>query len=100
MKNLFLFILVFSVSIFPQNIKKIKLLLDNNSDLQKVYSLSLDLEHSISDKKGGVILFVDENEYQSISNSGLHCEILIDDWKTYYHSLPKLTDVEKEISLF
>jgi carboxypeptidase T len=99
MKNLFLFILVFSVSIFPQNIKKIKLLLDNNSDLQKAYSLSLDLEHSISDKEGGLILFVDEIEFQSISNSGLNYEILIDDWKTYYHSLPKLTDVEKEIIL-
>ncbi|HEY6627265.1 MAG TPA: M14 family zinc carboxypeptidase [Ignavibacteriaceae bacterium] len=97
MKTLFIFIVVFSVSIFPQNIKKIKLLLENNSDLQKAYSLSIDLEHSISDKEGGVILFVDENEFQSISNSGLNYEILIDNWKVYYHSLPKLTDTEKEI---
>jgi hypothetical protein len=96
MKTLFLFILVFSVSIFPQNIKKIKLLLENNSNLQKAYSLSIDLEHSISDKEGGLILFVDEKEFQSILNSGLNYEILIDDWKTYYHSLPKLTDVEKK----
>lgn len=97
MKTLFFCILLFSVSIFSQNIKKIKLFLENNSDLQKVYSLSIDLEHCISDKEGGVILFVDENEFQSISNSGLNYEILIDDWKAYYHALPKLTEGEKEI---
>ena len=68
MKTLFLCILIFSFSIFPQNIKKIKLLLDNNSDFQKAYSLSIDLEHSISDKEGGVILFVDEKEKDSINN--------------------------------
>ncbi|MCU0415119.1 MAG: immune inhibitor A, partial [Ignavibacteriaceae bacterium] len=27
---------------------------------------------------------------------GLNYEILIDDWKAYYHSLPKLTDAEKD----
>jgi hypothetical protein len=96
MKTLFVFILILTVSVFPQNIKKIKLFLENNSDLQKAYSLPIDLEHSISDKKGGLILFVDENEFQAISNSGLNFEILINDWKAYYHSLPKLSEGEKE----
>ncbi len=96
MKTLFLFILVLTVSIFPQNIKKIKLFLENNSDRQKAYTLSIDLEHSVSDKEGGLILLVDENEFQSISNSGLNYEILINDWKAYYHSLPKLSEGEKE----
>ena len=96
MKTLFLFILVLSISIFPQNIKKIKLFINNNSDLQKAYSLSIDLEHTISDKEGGLILFVDEKEFQSISNSGLNYEILINDWKAYYHSLPQLSEAEKE----
>jgi carboxypeptidase T len=96
MKTLFVFILVLTVSIYSQNIKKIKLFINNNSDFQKAYSLSIDLEHSISDKEGGLILYVDENEFQSISNSGLNYEILINDWKTYYHSLPKLTEAEKE----
>jgi len=87
MKTLFLFILVLNVSVLPQNIKKIKLFLENNSDLQKAYTLSLDLEHSLSDKESGIILFVDENEFQSVLKSGLNYEILIDDWKVYYNSL-------------
>jgi len=96
MKTLFLFILVLTISVFPQNLKKIKLFLENDSDLQKAYSLSLDLEHSFPEKESGLILFVDENEFQSILNSDLNYEILIDDWKAYYHSLPKLTDAEKD----
>lgn len=100
MKTLFVFILVLTVSVFPQNIKKIKLFLENNSDLQKAYSLSIDLEHSISDKEGGLILYVDENEFQAVSGSGLNYEILINDWKAYYHSLPKLSEGEKEFIKF
>jgi len=96
MKNFILSLLFLSVTVFPQEIKKIKLFLENNSDQQKAYSLALDLEHFITDKEGGLILLVDENEFQSISNSGLHYEILINDWKTYYHSIPKLSEAEKE----
>ena len=97
MKFLFSILIVLNISVFPQDIKKLKLFLNNDFDLQKAYSLSIDLEHSIVDKEGGIILFVDESEFQAISNSGLNYEILIDDWKSYYHSLPKLSEAEKEI---
>lgn len=97
MKFLFSILIVLSISVFPQDIKKLKLFLKNDFDLKKAYSLSIDLEHSIRDKEGGIILFVNENEFQTISNSGLNYEILIDDWKAYYHSLPKLSEAEKEM---
>mgnify|MGYP005842129017 CR=1 FL=1 len=96
MKNLLLILIAFTISVFPQNVKQIKLFINNNSDLQKACSLSIDLEHSISDKNGGLTLYVDENEFQAISNSGLNYEILIDDWFAYYNSLPIPTEAEKE----
>jgi hypothetical protein len=77
-------------------VKKVKLFINSNSDLQKANSLSIDLEHSVLDKNGGLILFLDEYEFQAVSSSGLNYEILIDDWKAYYNSLPKLTEAEKE----
>ncbi|MCW8811897.1 MAG: M14 family zinc carboxypeptidase [Chlorobium sp.] len=97
MKLLLSILLAFTVTLFPENIKKIRLFINNNLDRQKVFSLSVDLEHTKVDKEGGFILYVDENEFQAISNSGLNYEILIDDWKAYYHSLPKLTQEEKEM---
>jgi len=96
MKQLLLILIAFTISVFSQNVKQIKLFINNNSDMQKAYSLSIDFEHSISDKNGGLTLFVDENEFQAISSSGLNYEILINDWKAYYHSLPKLSETEKE----
>jgi len=96
MKTIFLLLFVLSVSTSAQNFKKIKLFINNNFDLQKAYSLQIDLEHSIPDKDGGTVFFVDENDFQAIVNSGLGFEILIDDWKTYYASQPTLTETEKE----
>jgi len=97
MKYLLLLFLILSLSIFPQNYKKIKLLINNQAELQKAISLQLDFEHSVIEKEGGLILFVDENEFKKLVISGLGYQVLIDDWKAYYNSLPKLTDVEKEI---
>ncbi|NNL21028.1 MAG: T9SS type A sorting domain-containing protein [Ignavibacteriaceae bacterium] len=98
MKSVLLFVLlVFTLSVFPQNIKKVKLFINNETDIQKVVSLQLDLEHSIVDKEGNVSLFVDEKEFQNLIQSNLSYEILIDDWKQYYNSLPVPTEIEKQI---
>ncbi|MCW8805276.1 MAG: M14 family zinc carboxypeptidase [Ignavibacteriaceae bacterium] len=97
MKYLIPFLIAFTISVFPQNVKQIKLFINDNLDQQKANSLSIDLEHSIIEKEGGLILFADETEFQVISNSGLNYEILIDDWKAYYKSLPVPSEMEKEI---
>jgi len=97
MKLLLSIMIIITISAFPQNFKKIKIFINSNSDLQKVYSLYIDLEHSSSDKEGELILFVDENEFQSISNSGLNYEVLVDDWFAYYKSLPVPSEAEKEL---
>ncbi len=96
MKYLLLILIAFTISVLPQNVKQIKLLINNSFDMQKASTLSIDLEHSILDKEGGLILFVDDNEFQAISNSGLNYEILINDWKAYYNSLPIPSFAEKE----
>jgi len=97
MKLLFSFLLFLPTILYSQSYKEIKLFLNNENDLMKASSLALDLEHSIVDKQGGFQIFVNEAEFESIKNSGLNYEILIDDWKAYYNSLPKLSEAEKEI---
>jgi hypothetical protein len=95
MKSLVAFLLVLTISVFPQDYKKVKIFINNNFDFERLVTLSLDLEHSAIDKEGGRILFVDESEFSSLQQSGLAYEILIDDWHTYYNSLPKLNEGEK-----
>ena len=95
MKLLTVFCLVLTISLFPQSSKKVKVLINSSFDNERLISLSLDLEHSSSNKKGERILFVNENEFTELKQSGLSYEILIDDWKSYYNSLPALSAEER-----
>jgi hypothetical protein len=95
MKLLIVICLVLTISLFPQNSKKVKVLINSSFDNERLTSLSLDLEHSSANKKGERILFVNENEFTELQQSGLSYEILIDDWKAYYNSLPTLSEEEK-----
>lgn len=96
MKKLFLLLIVVNLNLFPQNFKQVKLFINNEIDFQIASSLSIDFEEAIFEKSGGVTLFVNENEFWALTNSGLNYQILIDDWKSYYNSLPKLSEAEKE----
>jgi hypothetical protein len=96
---LFSIFLVFTVAVFPQNYKEVKIFINDNFDFQKAISLQLDLEHSFKDKEGNISLFVNEDEFKSLIQSGLSYEVLIDDWHKYYNTLPLPTESEKQIIL-
>ncbi|MBT8387546.1 MAG: hypothetical protein KJO12_09070, partial [Ignavibacteria bacterium] len=74
-----------------------KILINNEFDLKKATELSVDLEEVQFDKSGNFSLFVDDKEFTELQQSGLGYEVLIDDWKAYYNSLPVLTENEKSI---
>ncbi len=97
MKTLFICLLAFVISAFPQNHKKVKIFINNEFDLNKAAELSLDLEETWHDKSGNISLFVNDDEFSELQQSGLGYEVLIDDWKVYYNSLPVLTEEEKTI---
>ena len=99
MKLFTLILILFSFPVFPQdqNIKQVKLFINSKYDLQTAVSHSVNLEHYLSDKDGGIILYVNEDEFKSIVESGLRYDVLIDDWLSYYNYFPKLTEAEKEI---
>jgi len=95
MKYLIVFLLFFMVTLFPQNHKKVKIFINNEFDLKKATELSVDLEEVQFDKSGNFSLFVNDKEIIELQQSGLGYEVLIDDWKAYYNSLPLLTEEEK-----
>ncbi len=97
MKTLIIFLMAFVISAFPQNYKKVKIFVNNQFDLNKAVQLSVDLEEAQHDKDGNISLFVNESELSELQQSGLSYQVLIDDWKAYYNSLPVLTDDQKAI---
>jgi carboxypeptidase T len=98
MKLILLILVTISFSAFPQTYKEVKIQINNQFDRNKLSEIPLDLEHSITDKEGYISLFVNEDEYQSLVQSGLSYEILIEDWHEYYNSLPVPSDIEKELT--
>ncbi len=97
MKTLFICLLAFVISAFPQNHKKVKIFINNEFDLNKAAELSLDLEETWHEKSSNISVFVNDDEFSELQQSGLGYEVLIDDWKAYYNSLPVLTEEEKAI---
>ena len=57
MKTLILFLMAFVISAFPQNYKKVKILINNEFDLNKAVQLSVDLEEAHHDKNDNISLF-------------------------------------------
>jgi len=97
MKTLFICLLAFVVTSYPQNYKKVKIFINNEFDLYKAAELSVDLEETLHDKSGNISLFVNDYELSELQQSGLGYEVLIDDWKAYYNSRPVFTEEEKAL---
>ncbi len=98
MKILFyLFVLsaIFSFS-YSQNYKQIKIYPTDKQDIENLAIAGIDFEHAGMSKDNGVIIFVNEKEFETVSSSGIRYEVLIEDWFTHYDALPKLTESEKD----
>src|SRR5690606_28135783 len=98
MKILFYFFVSVTIifSSYSQNYKQIKIPSVNSGIVSQIASLGIDLEHSELTKDNGLIIFLNDEEHNSITSSGIVHEILIEDWNEYYTSLPILTDSEKK----
>ena len=86
----------FSVFSYSQNFKQVKIYLNNSSDASILASTGVDVEEGFTDKDNSISLFLNEDEFAQLQNSGLNYTILIDDWSSYYNSLPVMTENEKQ----
>lgn len=88
--------LIFSITVFAQNYKKISIQISNPNDFIVLSQIGIDLEHSGISKDNNLISFVNENELNKITSLGFSYTVLIDDWYNYYNSIQKLSDDEKQ----
>ncbi len=90
-----LFFLSFTVLLFPQNFKMVKIYIDSREDISRLAAFNIDLETAELTKDNAVQIFLSESEFARLNLLPYRYEILIDDWLAYYASLPKLTGSEK-----
>ena len=101
MKTLFtlLIALIFSLTIYSQNYKQVKIYLNDVSDVQLLQNAGMQFDHLHFNKDNTINVFIDENDFAIIQSSGFNYEILIEDWKSYYANLPKMSEEEKTLEL-
>lgn len=88
-----------SLNIFPQNYKEVKIFLNHSDDIQTLVNAGMEFDHLNFNKDNTVDVFISENDFVILQNSGFSYEVLIDDWISYYENLPKMTETEKTQSL-
>ena len=96
MKAFFTFlILCLTITTFAQNYKQISIPIISPNDFIILSQTGIDLEGSKLSKDNNLTIFVSDEELRIISSHAFSYTILIDDWNSYYNSIPKLSDGEK-----
>jgi hypothetical protein len=97
MKKLYLILLIiFYISFLKaQNYKEVKIYLNSQEDIAKLYSIGLEFDHFVTNKDNSITTMISDKEFELLSTSSFRYEIQIDDWFSYYENLPKLTEAEK-----
>ena len=59
----------------------------------------MEFDHLNFNKDNTINVFIDENDFAILQSSGFNYEVLIEDWKSYYANLPKMSEEEKTLEL-
>lgn len=92
----FLIVLLIAAGIQAQTYKKVKIYINNRSDIQYLYQAGLEIDHAAVTKDNGLIVFLDDEEFSKLQMTNFSYEVLIDDWAQYYNNLPRLSEREKQ----
>ena len=99
MKYLLTFFLLLSLAagvLAQTNYKEVKIYLNNRSDIQTLYQAGLDFDHATFTKDGGILVFLNDEQFSKLQLTDFRYEVLIENWMDYYNNLPKLTPQEKQ----
>lgn len=97
---LILFSLLFTLSLYAQDYKQVRVHLTNPSEDMKVLAAGqFDLEHSALEGKQSIVLFMSDAEFKKFTALGFRYDLLIDSWFTYYKERQQMTAKEKQIAL-
>lgn len=87
---------LFSFRAEAQEYKQVKIYLDDfSNDIAELVSYGFDVTDGAATKDRALVLFLTSEEFAKLQSSAFRYEVLIEDWHSYYESLPELTDAEK-----
>ncbi|MCA0386994.1 MAG: immune inhibitor A [Bacteroidetes bacterium] len=93
-KTITICLLLVSILFAQETYKKVKIFPSQTEGFRAIAQLAFDLEETSVEKDGTVRMFLNSKEFGQLQSSGLQYEVLIEDWNSYYNSLPKLKPEE------
>ena len=88
-----------SLNIFSQNYKEVKIYLNDKNDIQTLVDAGMEFDHFNFNKDNSIDVFISDNDFDILKNTGFNYEVLIEDWFAYYENIPKMSEAEKDQSL-
>jgi hypothetical protein len=77
----------------------VKVFIGNDQDMKSIMREGLFFDHVHQHESGYFETWLSENEIEMLSRSGVPYQISVDDFESYYNSLPKMTNAEIEMAL-
>ncbi len=92
--------LLFFTSFFAQNYKKIEININSKDEIISLKKVGIvDAVPVFGQNKKSIQAFVEEKQIEKLEQLGISYSILIEDWKSYYESRDKMTDLQKKSAL-
>ena len=79
-----------------EKFSQVRIFVRGESDFKRITDAGLFIDHAVTKPGTYSDTWLSETEIGMLRNSGVPYEILIDDWDSYYNSLPKMTQVERD----
>lgn len=97
MKHLFTFVfaLLIITSAYSQNYKRVKIYLNNQSEIIQLKKAGLEFDHFVLGKDKSVDCFISDDEFLKLQSTAFRFEVIIDNWFKHFENLPKLSEDEK-----
>ena len=92
-------LLLVTTLLFSQNYKKVKIHLNNLSNVPQLNSIGLEIDHAHFNRDNSINVFLDDTQFSRLQSSSLQYEVLIDDWFKYYDKQKKMSSSEREMNL-
>ncbi len=100
MRKFFVILVLISISASAQNYKKIEIKINGVDDIRTLKKLGVIEENPVfGENKNTVEVFVNSRQFNKVKENNFDYNVLIDDWKAYYKSLPKLSESQRKAAL-
>jgi carboxypeptidase T len=78
---------------------EVRIFVTSHADFQKIQDAGLFIDHAITKVGHHSDAWLSASEIELLKKSGVPYEILIEDWDTYYNSLPKMSQAERDAAI-